>query len=219
MKFLRITLRQPPSVRHPMQEFLDGTDEVWAERLLGWTVPEDDDVWYLLLHVEGDADRYRAALDAADAVRSFDLTPVEGASFYAYVVEAVRPAEAALIDAFADRSLVVVPPVDFSPDGNPTYTVVGPAGEQTALVESIPEGVVADVERVGEYDHRYPGLAGRVSDRQREAVAAAVAAGYYAVPRECDLAEVAARLDCSTAAASKLLRRAEAAVMEAVLQG
>jgi predicted DNA binding protein len=52
-----------------------------------------------------------------------------------------------------------------------------------------------------------------LTDRQREAVRAAVEAGYYAVPREASLADVAEAIGCAESTASEHLRRAEAAVM------
>jgi predicted DNA binding protein len=56
-----------------------------------------------------------------------------------------------------------------------------------------------------------------VSERQREALAAAWDAGYYAVPREGDIEAVAAELDCATSTASDLLRRAERQIVAASL--
>jgi len=219
VKFLRLTLHPPPPLRHPMAEFLGSTDEVYAERLLGWTIPDDGDVWFLLFHAEGNLAAYREAVEGSDVVLEYDITRAGEQSFYGYFVERIRPVEQELLEAFADRELVVVPPVDFSPDGRPTYTVVGPSAAQAEMIEALPEEYVADVERIGEYDHRYTSVAGRLTDRQREAVRVAVDLGYYEVPREATLGEVAGRLDCSEAGASKLLRRAEAAVMGAVLEG
>lgn len=219
MKFVRLTLHPPEPLAHPMQQFLSGTDAVYAERLLGWTIPDDEEVWYLLLHAEGDLETYRGALSSVDLIDEFDLTRAGEDSFYAYVVERIRPQEKQLLAAFADRNLVLVPPVDFSPDGRPTYTVVGPAEDQQRMLEALPDEFVADVERVGEFDNRYASVAGRLTDRQREAVRSAFEVGYYDVPREATLEDVAGKLDCSEAGASKLLRRAEAAVMGVVLEG
>lgn len=201
-----------------MQEFVSETDALTSERLIGWTIPDDESVWYLLFHGEGDVDAYRDALDEVDLVLEYDLTPVDGSSFYAYVVERIPPIESELLSAFAQGNLVVVPPVDFS-DGLATITFVGPAEDQRRLIGSLPEEYVADVERIGEFDHRYASVAGRLTDRQREAVRAAFRVGYYGVPRDATLDDVAAELDCSAASASKLLRRAETALMSVVLEG
>lgn len=48
-----------------------------------------------------------------------------------------------------------------------------------------------------------------LTDRQREAIRTAHRAGYFRVPRECTLAEVAAELDIDKSTASTVLRRGE----------
>lgn len=53
-----------------------------------------------------------------------------------------------------------------------------------------------------------------LTDRQQEAIGCAFRAGYYAVPRDCTLAEVADALDVDTSTASEILRRAEARLVE-----
>ena len=58
-----------------------------------------------------------------------------------------------------------------------------------------------------------------MTDRQLEAVATAVEIGYYAVPREAGLADVAAALGCAESTASNLLRKAEASVMGRLVDG
>lgn len=52
-----------------------------------------------------------------------------------------------------------------------------------------------------------------LTDRQREVLLAAAAAGYYDVPREATLTEVAESLDISKATGSEVLHRAEAAIV------
>ena len=73
------------------------------------------------------------------------------------------------------------------------------------------------VEEVGDYDRRHATVASDVTDRQFEAVSAAVEVGYYAVPREAGLGDVAGELGCAESTASNLLRKAEASVMRRVV--
>jgi predicted DNA binding protein len=76
-----------------------------------------------------------------------------------------------------------------------------------------------DVRAVGEY------LAGRIDERleltqrQLDAVEAAVETGYYSATREATMEAVADRLDCAPGTAAELLRRAERTVMSAVVAG
>ncbi|WP_436928775.1 helix-turn-helix domain-containing protein [Halosimplex halobium] len=58
---------------------------------------------------------------------------------------------------------------------------------------------------------------GSLTDRQREAVAAANRLGYYETPRTATHADVAAELGCSPQTAGEHLRRAEAKLADAAL--
>ena len=111
--------------------------------------------------------------------------------------------------------MIVVPPIQFLPDGVATLTVVGEAEALQSALESLPDGVEVTVERVGDYDWRQSLFDPGLTDRQREAVRAAVEVGYYAVPREGSVEAVAAALNCSASTAAEHLRKAEAAVMAA----
>lgn len=92
--------------------------------------------------------------------------------------------------------------------------MVGQSDTLAAALDALPDGIEADVLRTGAYARANgPTL----SDRQREAVRAAWRVGYYELPREGDLAAVAARLDCSSSTASDLLRRAERRLVRATL--
>jgi predicted DNA binding protein len=69
------------------------------------------------------------------------------------------------------------------------------------------------IEEVSNYDRRHATIAAGVTDRQFEAVSVAVELGYYTVPREVDLGDVADALGCAESTVSNLLRMAEASVM------
>lgn len=51
---------------------------------------------------------------------------------------------------------------------------------------------------------------GLLTDRQREVLERALQAGYFEVPRECTLADLASDLDVDKSTASEIIRRAEA---------
>lgn len=71
--------------------------------------------------------------------------------------------------------------------------------------------------RVGEHRHASESLAGRLTHRQFEALTVARDLGYYEVPRETALRDVASPLGCSESAASTLLRNGERALVNAAL--
>ncbi len=213
MKYLDLTLHQAERFRHPMETFIDESEAVSREELVSFNISGADAEEYLLFYVEGDRERYEAAVSGVDSVREYQLTPVDEESFYAYVVEEKRDQYTAYRRSFDERNLVVVPPIVWPCDGTIRMTVVGDADDLHELITDIPDEIGVDVERVGDYDHRHDTVAGDLTDRQYEAIEAAVEAGYYAEPREGNLDDVAELLDCSTSTAADHLRKAEARVM------
>ena len=213
MKYLALTLRQPREIRHPMQDFIaDGEAVEWVE-LVSWNVLAEAGVEYLLFYVRGEIDPYREAIAAVDSVPEFSLVPGERESFYAYVVQETRESDRRFRAAFAERRLILIPPIEYTGEGYMRLTVVGEADDLHGLIDGIPDPIGVDVDRVGEYDRRHGTVAADLTERQYEAVRVAVELGYYAVPREASLEAVADELDCAASTASNHLRKAEETVM------
>ncbi len=95
----------------------------------------------------------------------------------------------------------------------------------TALDESSFDYDLLSVVETGETDGRADregGLTGHgdlLTDRQRECLDAALREGYFEVPRECTLADLAETLDIDKSTASEILRRGERRILGAVLLG
>nr|WP_202904512.1 helix-turn-helix domain-containing protein [Haloarcula rubripromontorii] len=56
--------------------------------------------------------------------------------------------------------------------------------------------------------------AGLLTDRQRDVLTAALRAGYFELPRDCTLADVAAALDIDKSTASRVLRRGQTRIVK-----
>lgn len=78
-------------------------------------------------------------------------------------------------------------------------------------------GVAIGVERVYDPDEWYRLHQYRLTESQREALAVALARGYYRIPRDCSLDEVASALGISEQAASERLRRGLHSLLGATL--
>jgi hypothetical protein len=214
MRYLDVEIRQSPAERNPMHQFLVDHDDYTVARLLARESFTDEHA--LVFHVEGPESPYRDALEDRDAVLQYTLDACPDGSFYLYVRERLTAGDRDFSVAFSQPGLVVVMPVAYHADGTVRVTAVGPAEAVGEAVEAVPETMGVDVLAVGEF------LAGRVdgravTERQFEAVEAAVDAGYYGATREATLSEVASRLDCSAGTAAQLLRRAERTVMAALV--
>jgi len=219
MRYLRVAVHQEAAVRHPMHQYVVEHEGFDRSRLLQYVHATENPSTFLF-HVEGtdpDFDAYEAALDDLESVVEHELSRCPDDTAYLYVREAVPEHAADFVGAFAQPGLVGLLPVEYRADGTVRVTVVGPAGRLQDAVDETPDRMTVEVLEVGEYDARRLDAGGGLTDRQFEAVAAAVDAGYYDTPREGSVEDVGERLDCAPGTAAELLRRAERSVMERVV--
>lgn len=113
----------------------------------------------------------------------------------------------ASIEGFEDRTLSITVAV---PDREELSTVVAALRERGATVRlrRIASSEIDAGRRLLELD------ADGITDKQREAVRAAVRNGYYETPRETDLSELADQLDVTRSAVSQRLTAVESKLVE-----
>ncbi|WP_435345973.1 helix-turn-helix domain-containing protein [Haloarchaeobius sp. HRN-SO-5] len=217
MKYLDLRLHLPDRLLHPIQAFIREGDAVRYEEMLAWRVRPDEGIEYALYYVEADLERYRAAVRGVETVVDCRITPIDDDAAHVWVCEETRPETRAWRDAFADRQLIVVPPIRFDDEATMEMTIVGDGGDIHDTLENVPPAVDVTVDEIGTYDRRGGTLAGTLTDRQLAAASTALRLGYYEVPREGTLDDVAETLGCAESTASVLLRRAERDVISRVL--
>ena len=217
MKSLRLVLRYAPAAQHPMHRFMTEHDAIEREWLVAWNLSVEDDITYALFYVVGEPGPYEKAIAAVETNAGYDLTPVHDGGFYAYVRERDTERFRRFRAAFEQPSVMVVPPLSYRPHGVLTFDVVGEPTALEAVLDELPEGITAEVREVGEYDARPGALAADLTARQREALVAAREVGYYEVPREGSVADVADVLDCAPSTASNPLQKAEARLIDRAL--
>ncbi|WP_327050834.1 helix-turn-helix domain-containing protein [Halomicrococcus gelatinilyticus] len=213
MKYLHLTLYHPPEQRNPMREFVMEHDDLERAELLNWNLshPEYD---YLLFRIVGDPEPYAAALDESPLIRAFDVTTLDDESFYAYLEHEKRDVDGRFRAAFAETSLLVVPPIVYTGEGAMAMEIVGRPADMQGTMDDLPADIEVDVDQVGEYDASRVRFTSLLTDRQRESLAAAVETGYYDVPRTGTVEDVAAELDCAPSTASTHLRKAESRIVQ-----
>ncbi|MFC7132408.1 MULTISPECIES: helix-turn-helix domain-containing protein [Salinibaculum] len=217
MKYLDFRLRLPDEMLHPMQEFIRTDEAVRYEEMLAWRVRPDEGIEYALYYVEADLEPYRAATRDIETTIDCRISPIDDVSAHVWVCEETRPETRAWRDAFADRQLIVVPPIRFDEEAAMEMTLVGDGGDINETLDTVPDVVDVTVKEIGTYDRRGGTLAGTLTDRQLAAASTAVRLGYYEVPRAATLADVAEALGCAESTASVLLRRAERDLLSRVL--
>ena len=212
MKSIRLAIRYPADLVHPIHQFVCDSPVVDREILLEGKVV--DGTRTLLFYVEGERSAYEQAMTRRLDVDAYDITAESEAGFYLYVRGPNREAEAEVFAAFNRETVVIASPIEFRSDGTMHLTLVGPPADIQSALDDLPPEFEVDVKRIGTYG----GLSGGgLTERQRAALDTAWRCGYYDVPREGSIDEVAAELDCAISTASTLLRRAERELVADVL--
>jgi predicted DNA binding protein len=212
VKRLRIQITHTEETIHPVHEFEIRHAAFHGSELLHWN-PSAGDTSSMIYRVRGDPDSYGDRLDGRDATRSYTIAPAGDSVFHCCVCERLTDRDHAYVRAVLDRPVVMVPPVTYGQDWTVGVTVVGSAAAVDGVLGAFPDAVSVDVRSITDYRSRVPGTLGALTERQREAVAAAVESGYYESPRRGAVGDVAAKLGVSTSTAAEHLRKAEARVM------
>ncbi|WP_311170454.1 helix-turn-helix domain-containing protein [Halobellus ordinarius] len=201
---------------HPVHTVM--TEKPFVERIqmLHWNL-HDVDLPTILFYVVGDADRLAAALASIPEIRTFDVTPIDDSRCYCYTQGRTTDVERTLYEAFTREGLLVLPPLTYEDDGGVTFDAVGRPDLFRAALKDVPEEIDVTVEQVSEYTAGRDSEPVGLSPRQRQAVEAARDLGYYHVPREATIEDVASELGCAKSTAAEHLQKAENRLVEAVV--
>lgn len=210
MKYLRATVTPDPATAPALFALLADSAPVEEARLLDMNVADSRGITGLFA-IEGDAGAFERRLADVSGVASADVTPAGDGRFYllATIQPDAIPLAGGVFRALNRDGLVVVKPVVYR-DGEVRARLVGETGAVQGAVETFPEPVAVEVHEIGERGFEQEPTAADLSDRQREAVLAALDLGYYDVPRQGTHRDVAERLGCAPSTASEHLQKAEA---------
>ncbi len=196
-----------------MQQFLAEQDSLRRAYLRHWNFSNPEYVT-TLFQIVGDVyekcDDYLTALDAVDTIRKYDITPVNDSNFYIYLKETVCEHSHRFRELFVNTDILVVSPIEYGAEGEMIVEAVGDAEDLQTIVAGLPNPLSVSVNQLSEYDACQETPVASLTDRQREVLLIARDLGYYEIPRQASVREVANQLDCSKSTAANHLRKAEA---------
>lgn len=218
MRYLRVTARIDPDASGGTYRILAGPEYLTRARLEEWNLGGTGVTF--LYAVEGDYEGARDALAATPAVTDVGLSPVSETAAY-LLVDADFTGTALggrVFGLLASHSVVVLKPVVY--EGRAVQaSLVGADGEIQAILERLPDGTDVSVREISGSVTRPTTVVEELSDRQREALRAAIDIGYYDQPRQGTHEDVAERLDCAASTATEHIQRAEAKLVRAAVGG
>jgi predicted DNA binding protein len=143
-------------------------------------------------------------------VADTDVTPVAEDRFYLLLTldttneSPVRD----LFEILTTDGVVVVKPVVYR-NGAVHADVVGSSDALQVAMDRLPAFADVEIDEIGAYDGGPDAPAARLSERQREAVLAAMELGYYDTPRQATHDEVADAIGVAPSTVSEHLQKAE----------
>lgn len=218
MKYVRAAVTPDPDVTPAFFDAIARSSAVEEARLQDWNFAQGDGTATMLFECDGASGEFTESVRAARGVEGVDTNPVGGTTFVALVVvqaDAV-PLFSQVFETITSAGLVPVTPVVYR-DGVVRARIVGAGSDLQAALDALPAPLAVTIEAVGEYTRRQRQPLSELSDRQREAVLAALDLGYYEHPRRATQEDVAERLGCAPNTASDHLQKAEAKLLQAML--
>lgn len=171
-----------------------------------------------LFAIDGDPSAFADRAVETSGVESVEVSPVRDGTAYALMV--MRPLETPLFatihSAGPMSGFVLRTPMVYR-DGAMIGRAVGDPEPLQRALEQAPDDVDVTVEEIGEFRGDLDDPATRLSERQREAVTAALERGYYERPRGATHEDIADALGCAPATASDHLQKAESKLVRAAM--
>ena len=210
MRFLRLTL--DPQFFAPSPEATSG--EVHNIQYLS------DGTILELYEIEGDIETVLGSMETNPETMYVEhLGTANGRHF---VFHCGRPSEEieALIGLLVEYRAMVMLPLRFDDQSGVTVDIIGAGDSLHELYRRFPADIRrhTTIEQVGDYIPGQHGLLSELTERQREALAAAVEVGYYATPRTATAEDVAEVIGGASSTASEHLRKLEARVFRSLLE-
>ncbi|WP_323174408.1 helix-turn-helix domain-containing protein [Natrialba sp. PRR66] len=204
-----------------MLERADDRREIWIDDTLVATQEAiqysnllDDGTAVGIARFRGDADRFTAIEDEYPEIISCIVTG--GETWLAYLHYEPDELETALFELIDTEAISIDWPIKDTADGV-EVTLFGEDAALQQLIAGLPEEMNLRLERAGEYQPHMDDPAEQLTDRQKEVVRVAIAAGYYDTPRRATQRDLAADLGLSQRTIGEHLQRAEAKIIQSVV--
>lgn len=170
----------------------------------------------MLTQFRGDLNQARTILDERPDVAAYDVP--ENGDGLAYIHCELTDPVKSLLSIFQMSEIMLDLPLEFTSDGAVRATVIGDEESLYQAITQITDIVNINLEQTGEYRPGDRRLYSLLTKRQREVLSCAVDMGYYEVPRDTTLADLAGELGISLATVGEHLQKIEATVLSRVGQ-
>ncbi|WP_247730483.1 helix-turn-helix domain-containing protein [Halovivax limisalsi] len=215
MRYVTVAISTDEPAYHPIEHELSTEPNVRRRAIHAFEVL-DDGTLVLLAEIDGDAERHRELLADAEAVHEFAVADDGSGICYSRVEP--TPLASRLVRRERASPVIVVPPIEYTHQGDQLLTLVGRERDLQAAAGSVPDELDVELVATGPYRPSVDGPLAALTDRQREVVDTAAAMGYYENPRGTTHDAIAAALGIEAGTVGKHLRIAESTVFSHLLE-
>lgn len=189
-----------------------GEPAVTRKRMIQFN-PVDDESVVMLYRFRGDVDQARGALEATPEVFKFDVVHGGHGENIAYVHCALQDPVKSIISTIRQYEIVIDMPLVFPDDGSIRARLIGEDSTLGDVLDALTEIVGVHLEKTGRYHPELSEVGITLTDRQHQILTVAVERGYYEVPRQSTIEDIASEIALSRATVSEHLQKIEAGVL------
>ncbi|WP_458190700.1 helix-turn-helix domain-containing protein [Haladaptatus sp. NG-WS-4] len=171
----------------------------------------DDGTGVALYQLRGDLEQATKVLEADPEVLSIERS--EASDGLVYLHFRANALMTDLLGIFRRYEIVVDWPMEYTDRGGLRITMLGDDKKIREAIAEIPDGIQITLEGVGEYHSDMRQLTSLLTDRQQELLELAIKQGYYDVPRQVGLREIADQVDLSVATVGEHLQKLESRIL------
>lgn len=216
MKRVRITIDPTALGVQPMHQQLTSSDHIDKTSIINWNVADPPTTF--LLRIRGSYGHLEQILGQSSYVDGYEIFPLSDRTCYCYLRGEAARGSRLLFELFTQGTLLTIPPIALNQDETVTLTLVGAQSDIQAVVDELPEAVDLTVEEVGGSQVAIDSIIDSLSSQQRDAIEVAVALGYYDMPRNVTIEQIATEMECATATAAEHLRKAESRIITTLIE-
>lgn len=206
----RLTVVVDPGDRRLVSVFdtLD-SERVKREYLHHYNLLSDGTV-IMIFQFRDDLDYARAIFDASPDIIYYDI-PDQGDGLV-YLHCEMNESLRGILSAVQQSEIIMTMPIEFLDDDRLRVTFIGEYKPLQRILDKAAEFVDIEIERVSEYRSE-DRLTSMLTDRQQEILNTAVERGYYDVPRQATIRDIADALELSQATVGEHLQKIESRVL------
>ena len=165
----------------------------------------------MLNECTGPPERVEAALGGADHVLDVIATGDESTFFYVHFEP--EPVTRKMMEGRRKTSLTLNMPLELRQDGSIVGRYIGDQSEIEGAFDTVPDAVEVELLRMQSDVSGNVNATAALTARQREVLRVAIEVGYYDDPRGATQADIADKLDVTTATVGEHLRKIEAEIL------